>query len=64
MDETDAHRIVLRRQTHAIGDNLAMLSLDLATFAPEAAQAVNDARSAVFAAWTMLCVPPDDAEDD
>ena len=64
MDETDAHRIALRRSTHAIGDNLAELSLDLTDFAPEAAQAVNNARSAVFAAWTMLCVPPDEHEDD
>ena len=64
MDETDAHRIALRRQTHAISDSLADLSLELTSFAPDAGAAVNHARSAVFAAWTMLCVPPDEHEDD
>lgn len=63
MRETDNRRVELRRKAHDINDELADLMAALGPVDPSAASAVRQARSALFEAWTILCVPPEDDDD-
>ncbi|TVV76616.1 hypothetical protein [Sphingomonas solaris] len=63
MPDPDSSRLTLRRRTHAVNDDLAELLDSLDDFDKAAARAVRQARTALFEAWTILCVPPDDEED-
>ena len=63
MQTGDEMRIALRRETHDFNAALADLAERLDAVDGTAASAVNRARSALFEAWTILCVPPDDEED-
>jgi hypothetical protein len=63
MDANDQQRIALRRETHDFNAGLAELADKLDAVDGAAASAVKLARSALFEAWTILCVPPDDEDD-
>ncbi len=63
MADSAEHRTVLRRETHDINAALAALVDRLDAVDDDAASAVRRARSALFEAWTILCVPPDDHDD-
>ena len=61
--ETEKRRVELRRQTHDLNQALADLLAALAPEDPSAADAVRQARMALFDAWTILCTPPEDDDD-
>jgi hypothetical protein len=63
MTDPDEVRIALRRETHDCNAALADLADRLDAVDGAAASAVKRARSALFEAWTILCVPPDDEDD-
>lgn len=54
----------LRREVLALKDDLLVLADRLAPIDSEAVLAVLRARSAMFEAWTILCTPPGEDEDD
>jgi hypothetical protein len=60
----DELRIVLRRETYDVNEALVDLIIRLTPVDASAANAVKKARSALFEAWTILCTPPDDEDDD
>lgn len=64
MDDTELDRTSLRRETYAMNESLVSLVVRLTPLDPAAASAVKRARSALFEAWTVLCVPPDDDDHD
>lgn len=63
MPEADEHRVALRRETHDLNDNVAVLAAKIQTIDVEAARAIERAYIALFEAWTILCAPPQDDED-
>ena len=64
MPRLDDHRIVLRRRTYDINDDLVTLVDALEATEPSAAEAVMRARSALFEAWTILCEHQADDDED
>lgn len=64
MDTTGRDRTALRRATYAFNRDLIDHANELDAMDPAAAKAVRTARLALFEAWTILCVPPSDDEDD
>lgn len=60
----DPTRTALRRAVHDANASLADLLVRLTAVDPEATQSVRNARSALFEAWTILCTPPEDDDDD
>ena len=63
MIDFEQARLALRRRTHDVNDDLFTLVDELSAIDEDAARAVQRARLALFEAWTILCVPPDDEED-
>jgi len=64
MTSIDDQRVALRRETYDINEALSDLLARLSPHDAQTAQAVRKARSALFEAWTILCMPPDDHDDD
>lgn len=64
MMTNDDLRVALRRETYDANEALVDLIIRLTPHDPAAAAAIKQARSALFEAWTILCVPPDDHDDD
>ena len=64
MDNLAKDRTALRRATYEFNQGLIDLAYDLDSTDAAAAAAVRTARLALFEAWTILCVPPSDDEDD
>lgn len=64
MPMNDSERVALRRETHDLNEQLIQLLVRLTPADPGAAAAVTRARSALFEAWTILCMPPEDDDDD
>jgi hypothetical protein len=60
----DDQRIVFRREVYDANQALVDLIVRLTPHDPSAAAAIKQARSSLFEAWTVLCVPPDDHEDE
>lgn len=60
----DEQRIAFRRETYDANEALVDLIVRLTPHDPAAANAIKQARSNLFEAWTILCVPPDDHEDE
>ena len=60
----DDQRVALRRETHDLNDSLADLLDRVEPVDEDAALCVRRARMALFEAWTMLCTPPEEDEDD
>lgn len=60
----DSERVELRRETYDLKELLVALLVRLAPADPEAAAAITRARSAVFEAWTILCLPPEYEDED
>jgi hypothetical protein len=62
----DAHqdRVALRREALAMKDAAIHFAARLSGVDEEARDAVHRARLALFEAWTMLCTPPEDDDDD
>ncbi len=63
-DENEGLRVALRRETYAANDALVDLIVRITPIDPAAADAIKRARSSLFEAWTILCTPPDDEDDD
>lgn len=63
MYEAENERVGLRRETYDLNERLVDLMTRVRSIDPAAAAAIQAARSALFEAWTILCVPPDDDED-
>ena len=64
MDNPANDRTALRRATYQFNRGLIDLADDLDSMDIAAAAAVRTARLALFEAWTILCVPPSDDEED
>lgn len=64
MPMNDSERIQFRREVHDIKEQLVGLLVKLAPADADASAAVTRARSAMFEAWTILCMPPEDDDDD
>lgn len=64
MSEGDELRIALRRETYDLKEATLALAMRLRGDDAGAASALERAHMALFDAWTMLCVPPDDDEDE
>jgi hypothetical protein len=64
INETDELRVALRRETYDANEALVDLIIRLTPHDPSAAAAIKKARSYLFEAWTILCVPPDDHDDE
>jgi hypothetical protein len=64
MENPGRDRIALRRATHSVNQSLISLADELDGMDDAAAQAVRQARLSLFEAWTILCVPPSDEDDD
>ena len=64
MPMTDSERVELRRDAYDLKEQLIGMLVRLAPADKDAAAAVTRARSAMFEAWTILCVPPEDDDDD
>ena len=64
INETDELRLALRRETYDANEALVDLIIRLTPHDPSAAAAIKKARSCLFEAWTILCVPPDDHDDE
>ncbi len=62
--ERDELRTVLRREVYDFNEALVNLIIRLTPHDPFAAAAIKQARSSLFEAWTILCTPPDDHDDD
>ena len=60
----DSERTQLRRETYDLKEHLFALLVRLVPADPEAAAAIMRARSAVFEAWTILCMPPESEDED
>jgi hypothetical protein len=60
----DEKRVALRRETYDFNEALVDLIVRLTPHDPSAAAAIKQARAALFEAWTILCIPPDDHDDD
>lgn len=54
----------LRREVHDLNQQAMQLFEQLESLDPAAATAVKNARSELFEAWTMLCLPPEYDHDD
>lgn len=63
-EDDDELRIALRRETYDANEALVDLIVRMTPLDPGAADAIKRARSSLFEAWTILCTPPDDADDD
>jgi len=64
MPMTETERVELRRETYDLNEQLVGLLVRLMPADKDAAAAVTCARSAMFEAWTILCTPPEDDDDD
>ena len=66
MTISEAERIELRRAAHDLKDEVIDLfyKLDRLEGFEDAAAAVRRARLALFEAWTILCFPPDEDDDE
>jgi hypothetical protein len=64
MDNSDALRITLRREIYDANEALVDLIVRLTPIDGQAAAAIKQARASLFHAWTILCTPPDDPDDD
>jgi hypothetical protein len=64
MPMTDEERVAMRREAYELKDALIMLQTRLAKVDPIASAAVGQARSSMFEAWTILCVPPEDDDHE
>lgn len=62
--ERDEDRVALRRRTHDLNRSLSDLLDELGGADAGAAACIRRARSALFEAWTMLCTPPEEDDDD
>ena len=60
----DDARVALRREAYDLKEQVLTLARRLHGADTGAAQAVGRAHNALFEAWTILCMPPDDHEDD
>ncbi len=60
----DDARVVLRREAYDLKEQVLALALRLRGADTGAALALERAHNALFEAWTILCMPPDDHEDD
>ncbi len=63
MPMIDSERAGLRRETYDLNERLVALVTRLGAADPAAAASLTCARSALFEAWTILCVPPEDDDD-
>lgn len=63
MPTNDRERVELRREAYDLNESLVSLAMRLKFVDPEAEMAVTRARSALFEAWTILCVPAEDDDD-
>ncbi len=64
MADSQQQRETLRRATRDINGQVMDLFDKLDGFDPDAADAVRRARSALFEAWTVLCTPPEEEDED
>lgn len=64
MENPAKDRTALRRATYDFNRGLIDLADDLDSTDTTAAAAVRNARLALFEAWTILCIPPSDDDDD
>ncbi len=64
MSEVDELSIALRRETYDLKENILAFAIKLRDFDADAVSAVERAHMALFEAWTILCMPPDDDEDE
>ena len=64
LDDTNGTRVTLRRATHDLNDTVWELAAKVQSISPEAANAIDRAHTALFEAWTYLCTPPEDDDDD
>ena len=64
MADSQQQRETLRRATRDINGQVMDLYDKLDGFDDDAADAVRRARSALFEAWTVLCTPPEEEDED
>jgi hypothetical protein len=64
LSEVDEIRIVLRREAYDLKEKAAEFAAKLRPVSAEATRAVDRAHAAFFEAWTVLCMPPDDDDDE
>ena len=64
MADLDMQRDSLRRATRDLNSHAMDLFNKLDGFDNDAADAMRRARSALFEAWTILCSPPEEEDDD
>lgn len=57
------HRAKLRREAYELKDACIFLANRAKPVVPEAAEAIQRARYALFEAWTILCNPPEEEDD-
>jgi hypothetical protein len=58
-----AERIALRREAYDLKEQTIDLLIRVMPANSDAAAALVRARSALFDAWTILCLPPEDDDD-
>jgi hypothetical protein len=64
LDNIEDHRVSLRRTTHDLNDTVFELLSKVEPISPEAARAIDRAHTALFEAWTYLCTPPGEDDED
>lgn len=64
MADSQQQREILRRATRDLNGQVMDLFDKLDGFDADAADAIRRARSALFEAWTILCTPPEEEDED
>lgn len=64
MTDVNNDRIRLRRDAYDLKEQVIALLVEVESADPQAAEALVRARSALFDAWTLLCLPPEGEDDD
>ena len=64
MTISESERVGLRREAYDLKEQAVDLLIRVSPADADAAAALIRARSALFEAWTILCAPPPDDEDD
>ncbi|RYY42898.1 MAG: hypothetical protein EOP59_09045 [Sphingomonadales bacterium] len=64
MPAPDEDRVALRREAHDLKEQIEEFAERVEPVSGEAADVIGRARLALFEAWTILCTPPEEDEDD
>jgi hypothetical protein len=64
LSEVDEIRVMLRREAYDLKEKVAEFATKLRPLSTDASNAVDKAHAAFFEAWTVLCIPPDDHDDE